>query len=103
MNHAKTIHSYQLVFSSIEGTEVLHDLAKVCGAYTSSHSTDPYTTAFNEGKREAYNHIIRMIERNMELVNLQSFPEQIHRTYVSDVGREQLRSMLQQEETSAYD
>lgn len=81
--------NYKVAFGTTEGLGVLHDLAKVCGAYSSSHvSGDPLQTALNEGKREVYLYIMRILEANDEL---------IHRQYHQEVGREQLRSHLEQE------
>lgn len=45
-------HCYRLVYASPEGREVLQDILRSCRVNRSSHVRgDPYTTAYNEGKR----------------------------------------------------
>ena len=63
---------------TIAGKYLLKDLARFCNVNKSSMvtnltgSTDPYATAFNEGKRAVYNRIIRSLNMN---------DEQIHKMY----------------------
>lgn len=81
--------NYTTTFNTDQGKEVLKDLAKVCNAYGASYVTgDPMETARNEGRREVYNYIMKILEANQEL---------LHRQYYQDVGREQLNFVLQQE------
>ncbi len=47
----KLHQSYQAVFAQPQGREVLHDLLREAGMFSTSQTTDPYQTAFNEGKR----------------------------------------------------
>lgn len=52
--------AFQASFGGETGQLVLDDLGRFCGAATSSFVPgDPCYTAFNEGKREVLNHIVR--------------------------------------------
>lgn len=60
---------YKTVFNTKEGQEALKYLADEAGAYRPSFvSGDPYQTAFNEGKRQMYNHIIGILNQDEEIV-----------------------------------
>jgi predicted HAD superfamily phosphohydrolase YqeG len=92
--HSQRVSNYKIALNTVEGQEVLKDLAKMTGAYSSCHVVgDSLQTAFNEGKREVYNYIVRLLEANDEL---------LHRQYHQDVGREQLSSFLEQQESDIY-
>ncbi len=43
--------SYQAIFEQPQGREVLHDLLREAGMFSTSQTTNPHQTAFNEGKR----------------------------------------------------
>lgn len=43
--------SYQTVFEQPQGRDVLHDLLREAGMFSTSQTHDPHKTAFNEGKR----------------------------------------------------
>lgn len=67
----RRIEAFRKTFSTEEGKEVLHFLAKETNAYDPTHTVgDPYQTAFNEGRRAVYNHIISLIGANPELLEL---------------------------------
>ena len=54
--------SYRQVFETDPGQRVLADLARYCNVATTSFvAGDPYQTALNEGRRDAFNHIAEMI------------------------------------------
>lgn len=56
---------YRDVFSTDQGLLVLRDLARFCGVLeTSVMAGDPHMTAFNEGKRAAFLHIIERLRWN---------------------------------------
>ena len=60
---------YKKIFGTPEGLEVLGFLATESGAYGMSFvQGDPYATAFNEGKRQMYSHIIGVIGQNEDLL-----------------------------------
>ena len=53
--------AYVDVFDTPPGRLILTDLARYCNAQTSSFvPNDPYQTAFNEGGRDAFNHILQL-------------------------------------------
>ncbi len=71
---------YKSVFKTLEGQEALKFLAEESGAYRPSFvSGDPYQTAFNEGKRQMYNHIIGILNQDEEVIRraLQQEQEQM--------------------------
>jgi hypothetical protein len=54
--------SYGAVFDTPQGKAVISDLAKYCNVATTSFVPgDPYQTALNEGRRDAFNHIAEML------------------------------------------
>ena len=60
---------YKKKFSDKEGQELLRFLAIEAGAYTQSFVPgDPYATAFNEGKRHLYSHIIGVMNIDEEVI-----------------------------------
>lgn len=60
---------YKSVFSTPEGQDTLKYLAEEAGAYRLSFVPgDPQQTAFNEGKRQMYNHIIGIINQNEDII-----------------------------------
>jgi hypothetical protein len=63
--------SYKKLFlRSKEGEEVLADLLNFCGQYKCSYNSgDPYTSAYNEGKRRVALRILKFI--NMEEADMQ--------------------------------
>ncbi len=84
--------AYKAMFGSEAGKYVLYDLAKICNAYSSSHvSGDPIQTALNEGKREVYLYIMRILEAS---------DMDAHKRYIQQVGNEQLQT---QQELDIYD
>jgi hypothetical protein len=72
----KRIEAFRATFNTTQGKEVLHYLAKEVKAYDPTHVVgDPYQTAFNEGRRAVYNHIVSILGANEELLEL-SFKQQ---------------------------
>ena len=60
---------YKQIFNTPEGQDVLKFLAVEAGAYGMSFvPNDPYSTAFNEGKRQMYSHIIGVLNQNEDLL-----------------------------------
>jgi hypothetical protein len=58
---AAVAHAYRNVFTADEGRQVLADLARYCRAgCTSFVAGDPHQTAFNEGARDAFLHIVEL-------------------------------------------
>lgn len=56
---ADVAHAYRFVFALPEGRRVLADLAAYCNVNASSFAPgDPHRTAFNEGARDAWNHVV---------------------------------------------
>lgn len=56
--------AYALAFASDrpEAQAVLRDLAAYCNAANTSFvPNDPHATAFNEGRRDAFNHVVEML------------------------------------------
>ena len=58
-------HTFQLVFGSVAGQEVLRDLAKFCRANQSCFHEDPRLHAVLEGRREVW----LRIERHLNLTS----------------------------------
>lgn len=58
--------SYKQVFMSEAGREVIEHLERVCHVKTTSFTTDPYLTAFNEGTRSVLLHIKTMVETDFD-------------------------------------
>jgi hypothetical protein len=60
---AAVAHAYRTVFAaSDDGRRVLADLARYCRAgCTSFVAGDPHQTAFNEGARDAFLHIVELV------------------------------------------
>ena len=54
--------TYKQVLQSPDGKFLLAALLDFSGLYRQSFSTDPYQTAFNEGKRAVALHIIQQLE-----------------------------------------
>ncbi|MGE5537326.1 MAG: hypothetical protein ACM30I_01820 [Gemmatimonas sp.] len=53
--------AYRAVFAGDEGRRVLADLARYCRFGTTSFvAGDPHQTAFNEGARDAFLHIVEL-------------------------------------------
>lgn len=71
-SQVKLAHAYQQVFDTPAGDMVQKDILRFCGVLEVDHVPgDPYTTAFNSGKRAAALHIIdRMRWSEAELVAL---------------------------------
>ncbi len=56
------VEAYQDAFHGTQGTLILKDLAAYCRFNETSFTAgDPYSTAFNEGARDAYLHILEML------------------------------------------
>lgn len=71
--------AYKATFESEEGQKVLAFLAEEAGQFRTSHvAGDPYATAFNEGKRHMFNHIMGIINQDEKLIRhaLQAEQEQ---------------------------
>jgi len=61
--------TYKAVFSSPEGQKVLEFLAEEAGQFRTSYVPgDPQGTAFNEGKRHMFNHILGIIQQDEKLL-----------------------------------
>lgn len=53
--------AYMTLFATVEGRDVLRDLANYCRVGTSSFVPgDPHQTAFNEGARDVFLHVAEM-------------------------------------------
>jgi hypothetical protein len=63
--------AYKQALSGPDGEYLLASLMDCTGFYKQSFSTDPYQTAFNEGKRAVALHIIQFLDiREEDLRNL---------------------------------
>lgn len=52
-------NAYRAVFDTPDGRRVLADLAAYCNVNASSFTPgDPHRTAFNEGARDTFNHVV---------------------------------------------
>lgn len=63
--------NYIKTFDTEEGKKVLLDLASVCRFKEPTFNKDPYITAFQEGLRAVYLHIITI--REMDIEQLEAF------------------------------
>ena len=61
--------TYRRTFNTEDGQKVLSDLKSRFGFETTTFSSDPYETAFNEGQRAALLLIIRMLSETKEIKN----------------------------------
>lgn len=73
MNYLKSLlfraSVFKNVFKGKEGQEVLKYLAKDLKAYKPSHVPgDPYSTAFNDGMKQAYFLIVGIVGQNEETI-----------------------------------
>lgn len=62
----KLFRSYQRVFSTPDGKEVLKDLCQHCRILVTTKAENPYEMYFNEGQRSIGMHILTML--NMDLI-----------------------------------
>ena len=60
--HEKLAQDYVNAFTSESGKRVLDDLRKSFGRRSSHAPGDPYTTAYNEGRRDVYLRIMTLID-----------------------------------------
>lgn len=62
----KVVEDYHSTFNG-NGAEVLEDMRRFCMVYDTTHVPgDSHSTAINEGKRQAYLHIVHMLETSLE-------------------------------------
>lgn len=54
--------SYQAVFNTPGGKEVLKDLGKFCEFEHSSFNSDPLLMAYKEGQKQLYRRILKQLE-----------------------------------------
>lgn len=59
---------YQQLFASVEGKIVLADLIKKNFVLSNTFNEDPYKSAFNQGKRDAINEIISILNVDVDEV-----------------------------------
>ena len=64
--------AYRRTFNTEDGAQVLRDLKRRFSFETTTFSSDPNETAFNEGQRAALLLIIRMLSDQKELQNERS-------------------------------
>ncbi len=62
----KKQRQYKAAFAGTDGEFLLAALFDFTGFYKQSFSENPYTTAFNEGKRAVALHIIQMLDLKEE-------------------------------------
>ena len=55
---------YYAVFNTQNGKKVLKDIGALCDIGHSSFNSDPLKMAYNEGQKELYRRILRIIEAN---------------------------------------
>lgn len=85
LNRTKT---YKKVFETPEGKEALKFISEECGMFRSSFVPgDPSHTAFNEGKRQVFNHIMGILNQDPELVRKAIQVEQ-NREQLTNLERE---------------
>jgi hypothetical protein len=60
--------SFKEVFGSEAGKDVLALLAKAHFVYKTSHSNDPYTSAWQEGQRTVVMEIINLVGADLEAI-----------------------------------
>ncbi|MGB1390637.1 MAG: hypothetical protein ACPG61_17325 [Paracoccaceae bacterium] len=63
----RVVQSYDAVFATKGNDTVLEDLRRFCKVYDTTHVPgDSHSTAINEGKRQAYLHLVGMLEVSPE-------------------------------------
>jgi hypothetical protein len=68
----KKVNTFKALLSTNEGKEFLKYLAEEAGAYRPTHVRgDPVETAFNEGKRALFNHIVALTNVSQALIQQQ--------------------------------
>ena len=60
--------AFKSVFSTEEGQSVLAMLAETNFVFQSSHASDPYTSAWQEGQRTAVMAIINLVGADLETI-----------------------------------
>ncbi len=85
----KKVATFQRLLATDDGKEFLKYISEESGAYRPTFSEDPYETAFKEGKRALFNHIV-------SLTNIS--PATIQKQIQSAHEEEQLRHLLQGEQ-----
>lgn len=65
-DQSKVVLDYHKTFEH-NGAQVLEDLRRFCYVYDTTHvNGDSHASAINEGKRQAYLHIVHMLETTLE-------------------------------------
>ena len=60
--------SFKEVFSGEEGQDVIAMLANAHYVFRTSHASDPYTSAWQEGQRTVVMEIINLVGANLEAI-----------------------------------
>jgi formyltetrahydrofolate hydrolase len=60
--------NYKEVFSSEIGKEILEDLLRSNYFFTSTHGSDPYETAYNEGRRSVVCAILNYVTLDIDKI-----------------------------------
>ncbi len=74
--------SYKEIFSTETGREVLEDLMKNNFLWTSTQSSDPYETAFNEGRRSVILAILNYV--TLDADRIQTMMKQNYERSIDD-------------------
>jgi hypothetical protein len=64
----ETVLAYKRFFDTEDGKKVMADLMKSCHITSSTMSSDPYETAFNEGARSVVLRILKTVNADMSQV-----------------------------------
>jgi hypothetical protein len=78
------LKSYQDVFDSPQGKEVLHDMMKTNGMFSTTFNENPYTMAYLEGRRSFVADLLVLLGRDVTQIHkAMKEQEDIERLYQS--------------------
>lgn len=75
----KRAEVYKKIFESEDGKALIRSLEAEIQPYRMQHTAgDPYQTAFNEGRRSVYNHILFITQQDPRVIHryIQQYKEQ---------------------------
>lgn len=63
------LKSYQAVFDSPHGKEVLHDMMKTNGMFSTTFNENPYTMAYLEGRRSFIADLLVLLDKDVNQIH----------------------------------
>lgn len=76
------LKSYHKVFDSEEGREVLFDMMKTNGMFSSTFNENPYTMAYLEGRRSFISDLVALLGKDVsQIYKIMKEQEEIQNNY----------------------